>query len=784
MSEWDAFPAVDAPRPNAQTAPRRVVGWRRAPQVQFADDNDALIRTVIGEARGESPEGRLAVASVIRNRARQRGLSPSQVVLEPNQFEPWGNAETAQGLMSIRPDDPLYREVAAQIASDQDPTGGASHFYAPKAQAALGREKPSWDNGTGRAIGNHLFFNLDGQPADDVQLTGQPQGEDFSAFEVVDEMPEAPAETGPQLGARDNPIDITDRNQVIQAKKGDWVRLENGDLTRAAGSAVEGTTNEQRAPGIFTRTTNLGDAIGAGAMAASEQIPFLDESVAFTTGLLSGEGYQAMRDRQDALKQIDNEQNRGARVAGGVAGFGTGLLAPGGAWVGRGATAGQRVARGGLLGAGYGGLYGAGAAEDGERIEGAREGALLGAAAGGVGQGLLDRLTAGAARRAASPSPARVLSREGVDLTPGQMAESLPVVGPLARKAEDNVTGLLPFVQSARDRGVESFNIAALNRALAPIGEVLPRNTQAGYDAVGEVQRRLSAAYDDVLPRISSQLDRPLYDDLAEILNQAASDMPQAELEQLGRTLQNRVFRNVDQADATISGEQFKQIESELGAISRQYRTANDPAQRAFGAAVDDVRTALRENIARHNPAEAARLRSINEGYSNLVRVERAAGTGAAQGRDGVFLPGELSTATRAQATRSELARGEAPMQDLASAARQALPNQTGDSGTASRGVMAGLLGGAIIAPKVAVPIIASSLAYSRPAQRALNAIYRATDDAGARRALRELYGYAQRNPALVPVYERALEHALQQQSPDTQAGSPARAGLLSPTPA
>lgn len=784
MSEWDAFPAVDAPRQNPQPAPRRVGGWRRAPQVQFADDNDALIRTVIGEARGESPEGRLAVAAVIRNRARQRGLSPSQVVLEPNQFEPWGNAETAQGLMSIRPDDPLYREVAAQIASDQDPTGGASHFYAPKAQAALGRDKPSWDNGTGRAIGNHLFFNLDGQPADDVQLIGQPQDEDFSAFEAVDAMPEEASSFGPQLGARDNPIDITDRNQVIQAKKGDWVRLENGDLTRAAGSAVEGTTDEQRAPGIFTRTTNLGDAIGAGAMAAAEQIPFLDESVAFTTGLLSGEGYQAMRDRQEALKQLDNEQNRGARVAGGVAGFGTGLLAPGGAWVGRGATAGQRIARGGLLGAGYGGLYGAGAAEDGERIEGAQSGALMGAVAGGVGQGLLDRLTAGAARRAANPSPARVLSREGVDLTPGQMVESLPVVGPLARKAEDNVTGLLPFVQSARDRGVESFNIASLNRALAPIGESLPKNTQAGYDAVGEVQRRLGAAYDDVLPRISSQLDRPLYDDLAEILNQAASDMPQAELEQLGRTLQNRVFRNVDQADATISGEQFKRIESELGSLSRQYRAANDPAKVAFANAVDDVRSALRDNIARHNPKEADRLRKINEGYSNLVRVERAAGTGAAQGRDGVFLPGELSTATRAQATRSELARGAAPMQDLASAARQVLPNQTGDSGTASRGVMAGLLGGAIIAPKVAVPIIASSLAYSRPAQKALNAIYRATDSSSGRKALKELYGYAQRNPALVPVYERALEHVLQQPSPDTQAGSPARAGLLSPTPA
>jgi len=753
--------------------------------VQFADDNDALIRTVIGEARGESPEGRLAVAAVIRNRARQRGLSPSQVVLEPNQFEPWGNAETAQGLMSIRPDDPLYREVAAQIASDQDPTGGASHFYAPKAQAALGRDKPSWDNGTGRAIGNHLFFNLDGQPASDVNLIGLPQSEDFSAFEPVDAMPEAAApELAPQLGTRDHPIDITDRNQVIQAKKGDWVRLENGDLTRAAGSAVEGTTNEQRAPGIFTRTTNLGDAIGAGAMAASEQIPFLDESVAFTTGLLNGKGYQAMRDRQEALKQIDNEQNRSARVAGGVAGFGTGLLAPGGGWVGRGATATQRVARGGLLGAGYGGLYGAGAAEDGERIEGAREGALLGAAAGGVGQGLLDRLTAGAARRAATPSPARVLSREGIDLTPGQMAESLPVVGPLARKMEDSATGLLPFLQSARDRGVEGLNIAAYNRALAPIGETMPKGATAGYDGIDTVQRKLGEAYDKVLPKVSAQLDTPLYDEIASILDRAAGEMEPERVRQLAEVLNRRVFRNVDQADATITGEQFKRIESELGALARQRLNAPDPSISAFGEAVSDIQSALRNMVARQNPEQAPRIQKINEGYANLVRIERAASKSAADARAGEFLPGELSTAIRQGASRSELARGDAMMQDLASAARQVLPNQTGNSGTVERGVMAGLLGGTIIAPKVAVPIIASSLAYSRPAQKALNAIYRASDSSSGRKALKELYGYAQRNPALVPVYERALEHALQQRSPDTQAGSPARAGLLSPTPA
>src|SRR5690606_10468509 len=116
------------------------------------------------------------------------------------------------------------------------------------------------------------------------------------------------------------------------------------------------------------------------------------------------------------------------------------------------------------------------------------------------------------------PTPQRRLSRQGVDLTPGQMLEPTPLIGPMLRGFEDGLTGVPvagAVVQGARNRGVESFNTVALNRALEPIGQRLPRNTRPGYAAVEEVQNRLGRAYDDVLPNISAQLDQPLYDDIA-----------------------------------------------------------------------------------------------------------------------------------------------------------------------------------------------------------------------------------------------------------------------------
>jgi hypothetical protein len=126
-------------------------------------DEDLAIRTVIGEAKGEGERGWQAVAGVIRNRANQARQSLKDVVLAPNQFEPWSSRK--QELESYDPNSPTYQNVARAVlpvlrGEAEDPTGGATHFYGPGSQAALGRKPPSWDNGSGMDIGNHRFFKL------------------------------------------------------------------------------------------------------------------------------------------------------------------------------------------------------------------------------------------------------------------------------------------------------------------------------------------------------------------------------------------------------------------------------------------------------------------------------------------------------------------------------------------------------------------------------------------------------------------------------------------------
>lgn len=138
---------------------------------------DQIVRTVWGEAAGEPPEGQRAVAAVIQNRMTQSGQDATSVIFKPNQFEPWNNPATRAKLEGLDPNSPEYQRILANIAPvlggvAPDPTNGATHFYSPTAQAALGRGTPSWATGQARDIGGHRFYNIGYQP--DSRSPGAP----------------------------------------------------------------------------------------------------------------------------------------------------------------------------------------------------------------------------------------------------------------------------------------------------------------------------------------------------------------------------------------------------------------------------------------------------------------------------------------------------------------------------------------------------------------------------------------------------------------------------------
>lgn len=137
-----------------------------------AKDKDLMVRTILGEAAQEGPRGQAAVAHVILNRVASGdyGKSAGQVVLAPNQFEPWSTR--SKELLAISPASPAYRETSdivdmARSGDIPDPTNGATHFLNPQiVMQRRGGSLPSWAQTPIAKIGNHTFFAPQGKVVD------------------------------------------------------------------------------------------------------------------------------------------------------------------------------------------------------------------------------------------------------------------------------------------------------------------------------------------------------------------------------------------------------------------------------------------------------------------------------------------------------------------------------------------------------------------------------------------------------------------------------------------
>jgi N-acetylmuramoyl-L-alanine amidase len=143
------------------------------------EDFAPLVATVWGEARGQPVQGQQAVARVVLNRAAARtpsgkpqwwGGSIEEVITKPWQFSCWNeNDPNAPGCRDLR--DRLLRGPQAALSASEaqayaaalavlngapDPTGGATHYFNPKAV----KRPPKWADGKEPdvIIGAHHFY--------------------------------------------------------------------------------------------------------------------------------------------------------------------------------------------------------------------------------------------------------------------------------------------------------------------------------------------------------------------------------------------------------------------------------------------------------------------------------------------------------------------------------------------------------------------------------------------------------------------------------------------------
>ncbi len=805
--------ASAAPAPAARPARPRA----SRPQIQFSDDRDAIIRTVLGEAAAEPPEGQRAVAAVVMNRARNRNMTPQQVVLERNQFEPWGNPDTARRLAAVRPDDPAYLAAAEQVdraLAGDNPVGDADHFFAPKAQAAMGRDVPSWARGTPTVIGGHNFYSLGGS-TEDVRQTAAAMPDDVEGLsdEALlaalqgDQTAPAASPSGYELPPGVLDYEALSPEELSQLKKGTRLLAPANapgearqivtlaqDLSAPTRAPIMGE-EQQQFGGLRTFTPGIADAVGGFVSGAAEQVPLLDEAVTAADAALTGRSFSQSRDEYRAMQEGLNSSNREARVAGGVAGFGATLLAPGAGLAGQWINAGNRVqklGRAGLLGSVGGAAFSAANTEGGfdERAEAGRNGALFGFGAGAIGQraiGALDGLAARAANRA--PTDARLLSRMGVDLTAGQMA------GGLLKRVEDGMTSipiLGDAIRGAQRRTLESFDNTAINRALEPIGATLDASQSAGRGGMVNARAAERAAYTQALTGVSvDAADQALTQSLTGI--RRAQGLTKDVRSSLNSTLDNIL----EQAQGVIDGDTWKRVDSQLAAAARAAGKGADsaPEKAVLRDRLSEARVAWRDLLGRTDQAALEAVSNADAASAALRIVRKASSDVGSAARGGDASPATLNRAVAAGGSDggAGYAQGSRLLQDLTDPAMRVLPSSVPDSGTPLRSLLSvGTIGGgATVAganPAVPAAIIAglgiASTAYGKTAQSLANKIYRSRDGAVQGKNLKALAELASQRPALIPYYE-AVAASLRPDAPSQSQTSPqGQPGLLSPVPA
>jgi hypothetical protein len=280
------------------------------------------------------------------------------------------------------------------------------------------------------------------------------------------------------------------------------------------------------------------------------------------------------------------------------------------------------------------------------------------------------------------------LIKSGVNLTPGQ------IMGGAVRNIEDKLTSvplLGDAINYSRKKGIEEFNKAAYGEVLKPIGGKVPNVT--GREGIEAVEKQLNNAYDKILPNITFQATPQFNANMANLRGMVGG------LGQNAQTLFNSKIDNIIGSKLApktgmMDGIAFKQAESELGTLAKNYRSSPLASEKELGDAFLQAQAELRNALKSTDPKVQAELGNINKGWANFTRLQTA---GAKANTAEMFTPSQLAQAVRQGDTsvrKGAVARGNALMQDLSDAGVNILPSKTPDSGTAGRLAAMGLIGG------------------------------------------------------------------------------------------
>lgn len=341
-------------------------------------------------------------------------------------------------------------------------------------------------------------------------------------------------------------------------------------------------------------------------------------------------------------------------------------------------------------------------------------GAGLGMAGGAAGRGVINGI-------ASTVSPTggtlRPIYDAGGRPTVGQRmgAAEGPISGPLGRSMNrvEQAFSSVPLVggiqRASRNASIDQMQRGAFNEALKEIGLTLPDRVSKGVVA----HRFAQKAFDDVYDRARSGMqlapDGQWAQEFGQLQQTVATLDPAAQ--NTFKTIANGIGARLKASGGTLKGDQYKAVVSKLGEKIGALRS-NPRGDTELAAAVESLKEMVDDAARRQSdPAAVALLDQADAGYSKLVVIENAARRRGGQPGEfnGTSLDAAVQQTNKSRRSRAYL-RGEATMQDYATAAKQ-LGDEVPDSGTPERLMTMGAVGGlGAINPMLAAPYAANTL--------------------------------------------------------------------------
>lgn len=579
-----------------------------------AKNEDMIVRTVMGEAGDQSDTGKAALAHVILNRVRsgQYGDTASQVVTAPGQFEPWQTR--SKELSSYSPKSKDYQTTKAIVddvvsGKTEDPTGGATHFYSPSAQRALGRNPPDWSRSTPTAqIGGHNFYAPNGPVVEDLlgnwgstssapsAQTGQDEdllGSWGSSQNKTDSSPKrvtilAPWSKKPDSKDQDETLpEYT--NRVLAEHQGNTL----GDMAARLGSGVmrgAGDVADTLANGIAYVGTK-----GANALQGTGVISPETAGAVQNWGAAVNNSVATDRNSFDALANNSPLAQVG-RVVGQIATTGP-LLGAAGTGIGLGQAMAARPLIGSIVsgaagGAGANALTSSASDEPlgNQILQGGVAGGILGPlgyGASAVGSGIRNTLFGRASPETAALADAAV-NKYGIPVTAGQISSN-----PMVRFA-DSVLQRIPLTgYGARTEAQQS----GLNRAVA--NEMGVASDTITPDVI---QTAKKTAYNDY-DAAKSQLNGPLnvggqfYSDLQNVHSNAHYVLEENLAKKVDNLLDN-VVSKVDTNNHTIDADLYQSLTRKDGPLDNAINSRDSK----ISTYASNIKDALENMVQRNSP--------------------------------------------------------------------------------------------------------------------------------------------------------------------------------------